>query len=98
MTKFTKTLSLMMQKKTVKINNRLIELTNFEFKILEVLMSNIGIVFSRAQLLRYLRGDDGFEISERAIDVQIVNLRRKLGSLGENIETVRGAGYKLKEK
>ncbi len=85
-------------KKTVKINNRLIELTNFEFKILEVLMSNIGIVFSRAQLLRYLRGDDGFEISERAIDVQIVNLRRKLGSLGENIETVRGVGYKLKEK
>ena len=61
-------------------------------------MSNIGIVFSRSQLLQYLRGDDGFEISERAIDVQIVNLRRKLGDFGENIETVRGVGYKLKEK
>lgn len=60
-------------------------------------MSNIGIVFSRSQFLQYLRGDDGFEISERAIDVQIVNLRRKLGDLGENIETVRGAGYKLRE-
>jgi two-component system, OmpR family, alkaline phosphatase synthesis response regulator PhoP len=45
-------------------------------------------------LLQYLRGDDGFEISERAIDVQIVNLRRKLGDFGSNIETVRGMGYK----
>lgn len=84
-------------KKTVKIDEKFVDLTNFEFKILEVLMSNIGIVFSRSQLLQYLRGDDGFEISERAIDVQIVNLRRKLGDLGENIETVRGAGYKLRE-
>ncbi len=84
-------------KKTVKIDEKLVDLTNFEFKILEVLMSNIGIVFSRSQLLQYLRGDDGFEISERAIDVQIVNLRRKLGDLGENIETVRGVGYKLRE-
>ena len=61
-------------------------------------MSNIGIVFSRSRLLQYLRGDDGFEISERAIDVQIVNLRRKLGDFGNNIETVRGVGYKLREK
>ena len=85
-------------KKTVKIDEKFVDLTNFEFKILETLMSNIGIVFSRSQLLQYLLGDDGFEISERAIDVQIVNLRRKLGDFGENIETVRGVGYKLKEK
>ena len=84
-------------KKTVKIDEKSVDLTNFEFKILDILMSNIGIVFSRSQLLQYLRGNDGFEISERAIDVQIVNLRRKLGDLGESIETVRGMGYKLKE-
>ena len=60
-------------------------------------MSNIGIVFSRSQLLSYLRGDDGFDISERAIDVQILNLRRKLGEVGSNIETIRGVGYKLRE-
>ncbi len=84
-------------KKTVKIDEKFVDLTNFEFKILEILISNIGIVFSRSQLLQHLRGDDGFEISERAIDVQIVNLRRKLGNSGENIETVRGVGYKLKE-
>ena len=84
-------------KKTVKIDEKFVDLTNFEFKILEILISNIGIVFSRSQLLQHLRGDDGFEISERAIDVQIVNIRRKLGNSGENIETVRGVGYKLKE-
>lgn len=84
-------------KKSVKINGRQIELTKFEFIILKTFMSNIGIVFSRSQLLSYLRGDDGFEVSERAVDVQIVNLRRKLGEFGGYIETVRGVGYKLKE-
>ena len=45
----------------------------------------------------YLRGDGGFDISPRAVDVQILNLRRKLGDFGTYIETVRGMGYKLKE-
>lgn len=84
-------------RKSVKINGRQIELTKFEFIMLETFMSNIGIVFTRSQLLSYLRGDDGFEVSERAVDVQIVNLRRKLGEFGACIETVRGMGYKLKE-
>ncbi len=86
------------EKKTVKINEKIINLTRFEFKILYTLMSNIGIVFSRSTLLQNLRGDEGFEISERAIDVQIVNLRRKLGDSGKDIETIRGAGYRLKEE
>lgn len=84
-------------KKTVKIYDKQIELTKFEFIILETFMSNVGIVFSRSQLLSYLRGDDGFDISQRAVDVQIVNLRRKLGEFGTSIETIRGMGYKLKE-
>lgn len=85
------------QRKFVKINGELIDLTKFEFVILQTFISNIGTVFSRSQLLSYLRGDDGFDISERAIDVQILNLRRKLGDFGSCIETVRGMGYKLKE-
>lgn len=84
-------------KKTVKIKDKQIDLTKSEFIILQTFMANVGIVFSRSQLLSYLRGDDGFEISERAVDVQIVNLRRKLGDFGNCIETVRGMGYKLKE-
>ena len=83
--------------KSVKVNGKRIYLTKSEFIILETFMSNIGTVFSRSKLLSYLRGDDGFEISERAIDVQILNLRRKLGDFGMCIETVRGVGYKLKE-
>lgn len=84
-------------KKTVKVQGKLIELTKFEFIILQTFMSDIGVVFSRSQLLSYLRGDGSFEVSERAVDVQILNLRRKLGDFGANIETVRGMGYKLKE-
>ena len=84
-------------KKTVKVNGKQIELTKFEFIILETFMSDVGMVFSRSQLLSYLRGDDGFDVSERAVDVQILNLRRKLGEEGAGIETIRGAGYKLRE-
>lgn len=80
----------------VKVNNKAVELTHFEFKLIKLFISNAGTVFSRSALLQYLRGDEGFDVSERAIDVQILNLRRKLGSLGENIKTVRGFGYKLK--
>ena len=95
--KIYKNISLDYNKKTVKINDKSIELTKFEFILLETFMSNIGFVFSRSKLLMYLRGDDGFEVSERAVDVQILNLRRKLGNFGACIETVRGMGYRLKE-
>lgn len=84
-------------KMIVKVQNNEIELTNFEYKILDTFISNVGIVFSRSALLSILRGDEGFNISERAVDVQIVNLRRKLGERGQDIETIRGTGYKLKE-
>lgn len=92
-----KEISLDSSKKTVRVKDRLVELTKFEFIILETFMSNIGFVFSRSQLLSYLRGDDGFDVSERAVDVQILNLRKKLGEFGANIETVRGMGYRLKD-
>jgi len=81
----------------VKIDDDIINLTYSEFEIMKLFVQNVGRVYSRAQLLSVLRGDDGFDIAERAIDVQIVNLRKKLGSLGANILTVRGVGYKLDE-
>jgi len=95
--KIYKGIELDSDKKTLKIDGTIVELTNFEFKILELFLSNTGTVFSRSKLLQYLRGDDGFEISERAVDVQILNLRRKLKDYGQDIQTVRGSGYKLKE-
>lgn len=84
-------------KKSVSVNGKEIELTKFEYEILKIFVTNVGVVFSRSQLLSHLRGDDGFNVSERAMDVQILNLRRKLGAIGSNIETIRGVGYKLKE-
>lgn len=85
-------------KKTVILNDSQIELTKFEYEILKILLSSPGAVFSRSQLLSSLRGDDGFNVSQRAIDVQILNLRKKLGEFSSNIETIRGIGYKLKEE
>lgn len=84
-------------KKIVLLDNQQIDLTKFEFEILKIFISSPGVVFSRSQLLNYLRGDEGFNVSERAMDVQILNLRRKLGDWGANIETIRGVGYKLRE-
>lgn len=92
-----KNISLNNLKKEVTLNGKIINLTRFEYVILETFIANTGIVFSRSQLLSYMRGDDGFNVSERAVDVQIVNLRKKLGNFGANIETIRGIGYKLKE-
>lgn len=80
-----------------KLDNEVLNLTYSEFEIMKLLVQNVGRVYSRSQLLGVLRGDDGFDIAERAIDVQIVNLRRKLGDFGGNIVTVRGVGYKLNE-
>lgn len=84
-------------KKIATLDDIQLDLTKFEFEILKILLSSPGVVFSRSQLLNYLRGDSGFNVSERAIDVQILNLRRKLRNFAANIETIRGIGYKLKE-
>ena len=95
--KYYKNFSLDEKKLIAQIDNVDIKLTSFEFNLMKLFLSSPGVVFTRSQLLSYLRGDAGFDVSERAIDVQILNLRRKLGEFGENIETVRGTGYRLKE-
>lgn len=92
-----KNLSLNLSTRIAKLDDKTVELTYSEFEIIMYFAKHKGRVYTRAELISFLRGDDGFDITERAIDVQIVNLRRKLGSFGVNIETVRGIGYKLKE-
>ena len=44
-----------------------------------------------------MRGED-YPVTDRSVDVQIVGLRKKLGPSGKYIETVRGVGYRFKEK
>ncbi|MFH0911633.1 MAG: response regulator transcription factor [Planctomycetota bacterium] len=76
--------------------NKPIELTSTEFNILRLLARRPGWVFTRNQILDAARGGDALA-TDRAVDVQIVGLRRKLGPAARYIETVRGVGYRMKE-
>jgi two-component system phosphate regulon response regulator PhoB len=73
-----------------------VELTFTEFRILLLLASRPGWVFSRTQIVDAVHGE-GYAVTDRAVDVQIVGLRKKLGSCGRYIETVRGIGYRFME-
>jgi two-component system phosphate regulon response regulator PhoB len=80
----------------VLVNNKPVKLTFTEFSILMFLARRPGWVLTRAQLIDAVRGKD-YAVTDRSIDVQIVGLRRSLGTAGKYIETVRGVGYRLKE-
>lgn len=80
----------------VLIDDKSVELTSTEFKLLHFLAQRAGWVFTRYQIVDALRGED-YPVTERAVDVQIVGLRKKLGEAGKYIETVRGVGYRFRE-
>jgi two-component system phosphate regulon response regulator PhoB len=73
-----------------------VDLTSTEFRVLHFLARRPGWVFTRQQILDAVHGDN-YAITERAVDVQVVGLRKKLGAAGEYVETVRGVGYRFKE-
>jgi two-component system phosphate regulon response regulator PhoB/two-component system alkaline phosphatase synthesis response regulator PhoP len=73
-----------------------VDLTATEFKILQLLASRKGRVFTRDQILDFLWGQEKAVI-DRTIDVHIRNLREKLGEAGSLIKNIRGVGYKLEE-
>ncbi|MBR2788318.1 MAG: response regulator transcription factor [Erysipelotrichaceae bacterium] len=83
-------------KHIVRHNNELLNLTLKEYELLLLLCENPGIVFSREQLLEKIWGSD-FLGESRTIDVHIGTLRNKLKEAGEDIRTVHGVGYCLKE-
>ena len=80
----------------VSVEGRPVELTATEFKLLHFLAQRPGWVFTRQQILDGVHGDT-YASTDRAVDVQVVGLRRKLGPAGSYIETVRGVGYRFKE-
>ncbi len=73
-----------------------VDLTVSEFKLLSRLATRPGWVFTRTQIVDAIHGE-GYAVTDRAVDVQIVGLRKKLGACGAYIETVRGVGYRFKE-
>ena len=84
-------------RRSVTLNGQELDLTCSEFNILYHLAKRPGWVFTRNQIVNAIRGDD-YPVTERAIDVQIVGLRRKMGAFGELIETVRGIGYRFSQE
>lgn len=80
----------------VRVQDQLISLTVTEFRILHLLATRPGWVFTRGQIVDGVRGED-HAVTDRSVDFQIVGLRRKLGSCADIIETVRGVGYRFRE-
>jgi two-component system phosphate regulon response regulator PhoB len=78
------------------IKNKPVDLTFTEFRVLQLLASRPGWVFSRQQIVDGVRGED-YAVTERSVDVQIVGLRKKMGASGDLIETVRGVGYRFRD-
>ena len=83
-------------KRKTFIKDKEINLTYTEFQILHLLAQKSGWVFTRGQIVDSIRGEN-HAITDRSVDVQIVNLRKKMGEQGNMIETVRGVGYRFKE-
>jgi two-component system phosphate regulon response regulator PhoB len=73
-----------------------VKLTLSEFGILCLLAKRPGRVFTRDQIIDAVKGED-YAVTDRSVDVQIAGLRKKLGSRGRYIETVRGVGYRFKD-
>jgi Response regulators consisting of a CheY-like receiver domain and a winged-helix DNA-binding domain len=82
------------QKHTVKVDNEIVVLTYKEFELLQFLMGNADLVLSRDRIMSAVWGTD-FEYETRTVDMHIKTLRKKLGTGGEIIKTVRGVGYKV---
>ncbi|NTV46903.1 MAG: response regulator transcription factor [Chlorobiales bacterium] len=67
-----------------------------EFELLWILATNKGKVFSREMMLRRVWGENIY-VTDRTVDVHVCKVRQRLGDFGsENIETIKGVGYRLK--
>jgi DNA-binding response OmpR family regulator len=71
-----------------------LELTPKEFDLLELLVGHPGRAFSREYLLERVWGYE-FGGADRTVDTHVLRLRKKLGALGDRIETVWGVGYRF---
>jgi len=72
-----------------------LDLSRTEFDLLHLLLRNPGRAFSRSYLLDAVWGEH-YVTGDRSVDNAILRLRKKLGSLGEAIDTVWGVGYRLR--
>lgn len=90
-------ISLDLERRTIIIDGLHIETTFSEYEIMKLFVQHPGRVFTREELINAVRGIDSF-INDRAIDVHVTNLRRKLEKNPKEpqyIKTVWGVGYKF---
>ena len=77
------------------LNGTVLSLTRGEFRLLALLTSRPGRVYTRSQIIASIQ-DEEKSVTERTVDVQLVGLRKKLGDWAAHIETIRGVGYRVK--
>lgn len=87
-------ISLITKEHVVKVDGEKVSLTLKEYELLKLFMENVGIVFSRNQLLSLIWSTD-YVGESRTVDMHIKNLRQKLLQCGKYIQTVIGVGYKM---
>lgn len=80
---------------TVTLDGELLDLSPTEFALLQLLLRNPGRAFSRAYLLDTIWGQE-YIGGDRSVDNAVLRLRKKLGTPGDDIETVWGIGYRLR--
>jgi DNA-binding response OmpR family regulator len=80
----------------VTVGGEPVKLTLTEFKLLSALVGARGRVLTRDQLMDKAMGTDVF-VTDRAIDVHVTAIRKKLGKANWLVHTVRGVGYRLQE-
>lgn len=83
-----------LEKHRVFVDEEQVELTYKEFELLRVFMKNAGNVMTREVLMDRVWGVS-YEGESRTLDMHIKTLRKKLGTAGEKIKTVRNVGYRL---
>lgn len=81
---------------TAMVNGQQVVLALKEFQLLEMFLSQIGMVFTRDQILSSI-WDIDYDGETRTVDVHIRSLRTKLGDCGKYIHTVRGVGYRMED-
>ena len=90
-------LTIHLGRREARLRGQPLPLAFLEFSILRLLASRPGWVFSRHQIINSIRGE-GYPVTDRSVDVQITGLRRKLRKDADCIETIRGSGYRFREK
>lgn len=79
----------------VSLDGEKLHLTPSEFKLLATMVHNRGKVMTRDQLIDQIQGE-GINVVGRTIDTHVFGLRKKLGAWSDNIETIRGVGYRVR--